>query len=134
MPLLIFLSTGSELEYTVRFPKLNMWRVAWVPDKLYCGQWQCIAENYAVTIYLQGKTNWCKIGVYFFYSFWPTMRLRAVYEKTMQNSPEARLANPFRNLLVCRPPHNICKCINFFSNFRISWPQQAPPIFLQFSH
>jgi hypothetical protein len=43
-----------------------------------------------------------------------------VYEKTMQNSPKARLANPFQNLLVGKPPHNICKCINFFSNFRIS--------------
>jgi hypothetical protein len=25
----------------------------------------------------------------------------------MQNSPEARLANPFQNLLVGRPPHKI---------------------------
>jgi hypothetical protein len=32
----------------------------------------------------------------------------------MQNSPEARLANPFQNLLVGKPPHSICKCINFF--------------------
>jgi hypothetical protein len=34
--------------------------------------------------------------------------------------PEARLANPFQKLLVGRAPHNICKCIKFFSNFRIS--------------
>ena len=32
----------------------------------------------------------------------------------MQNSPEARLANPFQKLLIGRAPHNICKCINFF--------------------
>jgi hypothetical protein len=41
--------------------------------------------------------------------------LKSLSEKTMQNSPESRLANPFKQFLVGKPPHNICKCISFFS-------------------
>ena len=40
--------------------------------------------------------------------------LKSLSEKTMQNSPESRLANPFKKMLVGKPPHNICKYISFF--------------------
>jgi hypothetical protein len=52
-------------------------------------------------------------------------------EKTMQNSPEARLANPFQNLLVGRPPHNIFKCINFFLAHIADGIQKQSNIFYQ---